>query len=57
MNLPPAQLQLRRSDKGDIVVFDPLRKKNVILTPEEWVRQNFVSYMTNQLGYPQSLMA
>ena len=57
LNLPPAQLQLRRSDKGDIVVFDPLRKKNVILTPEEWVRQNFVSYMTNQLGYPQSLMA
>ncbi len=57
LNLPTAQLQLSRSDKGDIVVFDPLRKKNVILTPEEWVRQNFVSYLTNNLGYPQSLMA
>lgn len=57
LNLPPAQLQLSRSEKGDLVVFDPLRKKRVILTPEEWVRQNFVSYMTNQLGYPKSLMA
>lgn len=37
-------------------VMDPLRKKYVALTPEEYVRQHFTSWMTDELGYPQSLM-
>lgn len=57
LNLPTATLRLGRPPGGDLVIFDPLRKKNVALTPEEWVRQNFVAFMTGHLGYPSSLMA
>lgn len=38
-------------------VFDPLRKKYVALTPEEYVRQHFTAWMTDDLGYPVSLMS
>ena len=37
-------------------VFDPLRKKYVALTPEEYVRQHFIAWMTDKFGYPASLM-
>ena len=37
-------------------VFDPIRKKYVALTPEEYVRQHFTAWMTDHLGYPGSLM-
>lgn len=37
-------------------VFDPLRKKYVALTPEEYVRQHFTAWMTDHFGYPASLM-
>lgn len=37
-------------------VFDPLRSKYVALTPEEYVRQHFIAWMTDDLGYPASLM-
>jgi predicted type IV restriction endonuclease len=38
-------------------IFDPLRRKYVSLTPEEWVRQHFVHYLISEKGYPASLMA
>ncbi|MDE6511436.1 MAG: type I restriction enzyme HsdR N-terminal domain-containing protein [Muribaculaceae bacterium] len=38
-------------------VFDPLRRKYVALTPEEYVRQHFTAWMTEFLGYPASLMS
>jgi type I site-specific restriction endonuclease len=37
-------------------LFDEIRKKNIILTPEEWVRQHFVQYLIRQKGYPRSLI-
>lgn len=37
-------------------IYDPLRKKYVALTPEEWVRQNFVQYLVQVLDYPRGLM-
>lgn len=56
LNLPPANLRIGRGN--DILkVFDPLRKKFVVLTPEEYVRQNFVAWLINELHYPQSLIA
>ncbi|MBR3088492.1 MAG: type I restriction enzyme HsdR N-terminal domain-containing protein [Prevotella sp.] len=42
---------------GKRVVFDPLRRRYVSLTPEEWVRQHFVNYLTAHLGYPMALLA
>ena len=39
------------------MILDMLRRKYVALTPEEWVRQHFVHYLMEHLGYPQSLLA
>jgi hypothetical protein len=52
LNLPKTNLKL----KGD-TVWDILRKKYVLNTPEEWVRQHYIHYMVNILKYPNSLMA
>lgn len=57
LNLPPAHLRVKTCDDGIRRVFDPLRDKFVALTPEEWVRQNFVAYLVDHLGYPAALMA
>lgn len=38
-------------------IFDPLRKKYVTLTPEEWVRQHFINFLISCKGYPSSLLA
>lgn len=38
-------------------IFCISRKKWVVLTPEEWVRQNFILYLSEILSYPLSLMA
>ena len=37
-------------------IFDIIRKKYVVLTPEEWVRQNFIRYLIEEKGYIQSLV-
>ncbi len=52
LNLPLANLKLK-NDK----IWDVLRKKYVLHTPEEWVRQHYIHYMINTLRYPLSLMA
>lgn len=46
-----------KKEEGRELLFDRLRKKWVVLTPEEWVRQNFISYLTSSLAYPESLIA
>lgn len=56
LNLPPYPMSLRRNDEGDTLIYDRLRRRFVVLTPEEWVRQHFTAHLL-QLGYPQSLMA
>lgn len=38
-------------------IFDEIRQQWIVLTPEEWVRQNFISYLTQTLLYPKSLIA
>ena len=46
-----------KEDKGKELIFDALRKIWVRLTPEEWVRQNFLQYIVQVKGYPASLIA
>jgi hypothetical protein len=41
---------------GKTYVFDKLRKKYLVLTPEEWVRQNFVSLLINEKMYSKNLI-
>jgi hypothetical protein len=38
------------------MILDPVRRKYVKLTPEEWVRQNFVQYLVNEGKYPLGLL-
>ena len=50
--------QIKTAEKdGKRTIFDILRQKYVALTPEEWVRQNFVHFMITQKGYPKGLLA
>ena len=42
---------------GKDQIFDPFRKSWVVLTPEEWVRQNLLQYLVQNLQYPASLIA
>ena len=56
MNLPEFSGRIREVS-GKREVFDPLRQKFVALTPEEWVRQCFISYLTRFKGYPPTLLA
>ncbi len=42
---------------GKEMIFDPIRKKYVRLTPEEWVRQNLLQYLMQTKQYPGSMMA
>ncbi len=41
-----------RATGGKRTIFDPLRRKYVRLTPEEWVRQNLVQHLVKDLGFP-----
>jgi hypothetical protein len=55
LNLP--QYSFRISGKeGEEMILDPLRRRFVKLTPEEWVRQNFVQYLINEGRYPAGLI-
>ena len=55
LNLPKAPLQLKRKD--DIVYVDCLiRRKELVLTPEEWVRQHVLHYLLEK-GLPKGLIA
>lgn len=56
LNLPYADLRISANQHGELIVFDPLRKKNVVLTPEEFVRQNFIHWLNTEKKYPLSLL-
>lgn len=55
LNLPPFNIKLKQ-EAGKTWVFDLSRRKYVVLTPEEWVRQHFLNYLTTCLRYPKSLI-
>lgn len=42
---------------GKRSIFDPLRRKYVALTPEEWVRQHFINFLITHKDYPKNLLA
>lgn len=55
LNLPPYAIALDRQDET-LKVWDDLRRKWVRLTPEEWVRQHFIHFLIDHLGYPAQLL-
>ena len=48
--------QVRQFDDGRREVLDPVRRRWVALTPEEWVRQQLILILYNRYGYPLELM-
>ena len=55
LNLPQYSFKITGKD-GNEMILDPVRRKYVKLTPEEWVRQNFVQYLINEGKYPAGLL-
>jgi hypothetical protein len=45
-----------KNSENKVAIFDEIRKKFVILTPEEWVRQHVVQYFLLEKKYPKSLI-
>jgi hypothetical protein len=56
LNLPTYNFKLK-SKENKTLIFDKLRKKYMVLTPEEWVRQHFVHFLIDKKNYPTSLIA
>lgn len=55
LNIPSQDIDIKIIESKNYI-FDLIRKKYLILTPEEWVRQNLVRYFINDLNYPKGLI-
>jgi hypothetical protein len=53
---PPYQPKIK-SQQGKEFIYDEIRKQWIVLTPEEWVRQNFLQYLIQVKKYPATLIA
>ena len=54
LNLPSIDSNIRK-EEGKVWIFDLIRKKYIVQTPEEWVRQHFIHYLIHELKYPRAL--
>ena len=45
-----------KNNENKVSIFDVIRKKFIILTPEEWVRQHVVQFLLEEKKYPKSLI-
>lgn len=55
LNLPAWPFKIVK-DNGKYEIFDPIRRKYLILTPEEWVRQHFIRFLVDHRGFPAGLL-
>ncbi|QNF35442.1 type I restriction enzyme HsdR N-terminal domain-containing protein [Adhaeribacter swui] len=56
LNLPAYAVQVKQAD-DNFYIFDFIRRKYLVLTPEEWVRQHFIHYLVQHLQYPKGLIS
>lgn len=56
LNLPEYNFRIKKQN-DKLVIFDSQRKRYVSLTPEEWVRQNFIRFLIENKGYPAAYLA
>ena len=58
LNMPnySDRIRLRKQDE-QVQIFDPIRGKWLVLTPEEWVRQNTIIYISDTLEAPMTRIA
>ena len=50
LNFPSYSPKIKKSEKGEYSIYDPIRKKYFILTPEEWVRQHIINWLLVDKG-------
>ncbi len=55
LNLPQIDYNIRKNT-GKVEIFDIIRRKFVVLTPEEWVRQHMIHFLVAERNYPKGLM-
>ncbi len=55
LNLPTFDYKLKKAE-GKVWIFDVIRKKFIVLTPEEWVRQHVVNFLITEKQYPKALI-
>jgi len=55
LDFPAYDFRLKNSENKPYI-FDPIRKKFIHLTPEEWVRQHVLQFLIQTKGYPKSLI-
>lgn len=55
LNLPQYPFKITLKDTRHFI-FDEIRKKHLVLTPEEWVRQHFIQYLILEKRFPKSLI-
>lgn len=55
LNLPTYSFKIKKED-SKILIFDDIRKKYLVCTPEEWVRQNFIRFLIHEKTFPAQLM-
>ena len=57
LNFPKVEFRFQKNAKGNLQVFDIIRKKFMDVTPEEWVRQHIVHYLINDKQVPASMIS
>lgn len=57
LNLPEYDFNFRKTKGGKAEIFDKTRRKYVALTPEEWVRQNFIQFLISEKKAPKTLIS
>lgn len=55
LNLPEYPFRIKQENNA-IYIFDEIRKKFLLLSPEEWVRQHLVQFLIRDKKYPRSLI-
>ena len=55
LNLPGYPFKLTKKEEQHYI-FDEIRRKHLVLTPEEWVRQHFIQYLILEKKFPKSLI-
>jgi hypothetical protein len=56
LNLPEYQFNIKK-EGNRLLIFDELRKRFIVLTPEEWVRQNLIKYLIQEKDFPPGLIS
>ncbi|GAA4025213.1 type I restriction enzyme HsdR N-terminal domain-containing protein [Flavobacterium cheonhonense] len=56
LNFPDYSFRLKNSE-NKVSIFDEIRKKFILLTPEEWVRQHTIQFLLQEKKYPKSYIS